>query len=370
VQNWLINEANLPIAAEKLTIMFYSGRYHTEFHSIFPMGDITALIPDELADICVLEEPEHLNWYKAPSKAWMEKFNHVVGIIHTNYVMYSRSIALGQLKGSLLYFINQGMCRAYCHKVIKLSAALQEFAPEKEVVCNVHGVRSRFLEIGDKMATKKFTKGAYFIGKMAWPKGLKELFDLMNYLTKRTGQCFPLDLYGNGPHLQDIMNSAKALKLATTFHGPMDHLLLDEYRVFVNPSLSEVLCTTIVEALAMGKWVVCAKHPSNDFFAQFPNCLFFSNEEEFAANIIWALHHDPLPLTREQRYTLSWEAATERFLQACMMTRGMLSKANTFNDKFLAWVFDLLGKGSHGDAMRTIAGVTNQLDLENAEKQP
>lgn len=72
----------------------------------------------------------------------MEKFNHVVGIIHTNYVMYSRSIALGQLKGSLLYFINQGMCRAYCHKVIKLSAALQEFAPEKEVVCNVHGAIS------------------------------------------------------------------------------------------------------------------------------------------------------------------------------------------------------------------------------------
>lgn len=52
---------------------------------------------------------------------------------------------------------------------------------------------------------------------MAWPKGLKELFDLMNYLTKRTGQCFPLDLYGNGPHLQDIMNSAKALKLAVSF---------------------------------------------------------------------------------------------------------------------------------------------------------
>lgn len=36
--------------------------YHDEFHSIFPMGDVTALIPDEEADICILEEPEHLNW--------------------------------------------------------------------------------------------------------------------------------------------------------------------------------------------------------------------------------------------------------------------------------------------------------------------
>jgi hypothetical protein len=29
--------------------------------------------------------------------------------------------------------MTQGMCRAYCHKLIKLSGALQEFAPEKEV---------------------------------------------------------------------------------------------------------------------------------------------------------------------------------------------------------------------------------------------
>lgn len=62
VREWLTNQANLPIAAERLDIRFYAGRYHDEFHSIFAMGDITDLIPDDQADFCVLEEPEHLNW--------------------------------------------------------------------------------------------------------------------------------------------------------------------------------------------------------------------------------------------------------------------------------------------------------------------
>ena len=46
----------------KLTYFSICISYHDEYHSIFPMGDITGLIPDEEADICILEEPEHLNW--------------------------------------------------------------------------------------------------------------------------------------------------------------------------------------------------------------------------------------------------------------------------------------------------------------------
>lgn len=76
-----------------------------------------------------------------------------------------------------------------------------------------------------------------------------------------------------------------------------------------------MLCTATAEALAMGKFVVCADHPSNDFFRMFPNCLTYKNPEDFVAKVKEAMASEPQPLTSEQRYNLSWEAATQRFME-------------------------------------------------------
>ena len=71
----------------------------------------------------------------------------------------------------------------------------------------------------------------------------------------------------------------------------------------------------------MGKFVILPSHPSNDFFAQFPNCLSYSSKEEFVGNLYYAMTHSPQPLTDEYAYALSWKAATQRLEAAACVPK-------------------------------------------------
>ncbi|KAL7233375.1 hypothetical protein ACSBR1_017075 [Camellia fascicularis] len=215
-----------------------SGMFSSDKRSILAVGDITKAIPDEEADIAVLEEPEHLTWYHHGKRRW------VVDI--------------------------------YCHKVIRPSAATQDLP--RSIICNIHGVNPKFLEIGKKKneeqqnGNQAFTKGAYYIGKMVWSKGYEELLKLLCDHQKDLSGV-EVDLYGNGEDSAEVQEAANKLELTVRFHPGRDHAdpLFHDYKVFLNPSTTDVVCTTSAEALAMGKIVVCANHPSNDFFKQFPN---------------------------------------------------------------------------------------------------
>ncbi|CAL9144631.1 unnamed protein product [Musa hybrid cultivar] len=61
--------------------------FSKEKRSILPVGDITETIPDEMAEIAILEEPEHLTRYHH-GRRWKTKFWRVIGVIHTNYLEY------------------------------------------------------------------------------------------------------------------------------------------------------------------------------------------------------------------------------------------------------------------------------------------
>jgi len=481
IRKWLVESANLEEEADPntgLKIIFYNARYHSGLKSIFAMGDICQLIPDAESDVCILEEPEHLNWYRAPGEGWTKKFNYVVGIVHTNYKEYASAHYSGLWTSPAIAAMSSAMVRAYCHKVVKLSDVLQTFAPEKEFTSNVHGVRSEFLEEGKRRGrdTKNVTAQnnysgkqntqIYFIGKILWAKGLDILLDLQKYYKQCTGEFFAVDVYGSGPELQEItrafhgrreyqtkqqkkkittrskktnsedkeelqlensgseqvkLNSldrqtfeylhskavekVKKLKdldfeiikdkldidkikdkldfekikdnldfdvpkslheyrkkpIPATFPGRVDHALLkQQHKIFVNPSITEVLCTTTAEALAMGKFVIIPKHHSNTFFTKFPNCLAYRNKFEFVANVRWALSHEPEPLTPELAFEFTWEAATERLVNATSISwreareRERLGRSKL--DERIAWLHYELGKGAKGDALRKVLG--------------
>lgn len=100
-------------------------------------------------------------------------------------------------------------------------------------------------------------------------------------------------------------------------HPGIDHLApaLRRYRAFLNPSTSDVVATTSAEALAMGRWLVVPRHPCNAFFAGFAGCLIYGDAAEFHAVMAAALASPPPALTPEEARALTWQAATERFLE-------------------------------------------------------
>lgn len=133
------------------------------------------------------------------------------------------------------------MCRAHSHRLIKLSGTLGTFAPEKELVENVHGVRQTFLDYGTTLCSTlqdveqrkshpvfgaEAKPTIYFIGKMLWSKGIGSLMDLMKYAEETSGLKLKVDMYGGGPDKDEAESRAERLNLDMAFHGPIDHAAL------------------------------------------------------------------------------------------------------------------------------------------------
>lgn len=382
--------AHREIPGIRFNVMYYDAVYNKDFGSVLPVHTLTALFesPDVPKDVCVMEEPEHLLWHHAGA-LWTKIFRLVVGVIHTNYIEYAKGFGqFGPQKAMGLAFLNTWVTRGYCHRVIKLSDALQDFP--HSVTCNVHGVRDKFIAIG-RARSGPFPRGAYFLGKVLWAKGYRDLIDLMedHYERSNGREPLPIDFFGTGPDVHAVERSVResaALSLVT-FHArvadPMSEYL-QGYKVFVNASQSDVVCTATAEALAMGKIAVVLDHPSNEFFSAFPNCLTYRTPEEFSAVLAYALTHEPQPLSDEELFRFSWAAATERFYDAVRIPPSKkragrvdtaLAQAHTAISKiYRPWEImnrerslQLLAEADRNDPESIEAGAT---DLERAQAAP
>ena len=619
---------------QHLNILFYNAAYWNAFGSIFPTVDICSLIPNDEADVAILEEPEHLNWMRVPysdsefnanendeiSKndgevqvqpssnsdavectngsedgtgnqsqsglkegnqeidqdtqfsqprsekklnelGWAHKFKFVVGVIHTNYSAYMKQYGIGTtiVAAPAINALSAMVVRAYCHKVIRLSGVIPNYAKWKEVTSNVHGVRSDFLTgprssnaAGTKCKgeqkdndTDKEDEGCapiYFIGKLLWAKGFDKMLKVQEkYRKAHPGkEYFRIDVYGGGPDVleitrafhgrmqtpktpldsenasvgsfsedsegvdvsasdisQDILTTSRSIRgelmrltkdadesmtgpysnaknyinagfevvapenddltspsedivmerrqlvdekievdegtpskqikinpisilsdvseksistgIATTkavknladsalkaglamtftqdelgdsnhgdiqtqpsyrfdppktiyelrrtpvparFLGVKDHAMLREmpYKIFLNPSITEVLCTTTAEALAMGKFAIIPKHASNEFFLQFSNCLAYETLGGCVKNIQWALDNEPSPLSEEESRIFTWDAATDRMIEASIVTKREARERSSSGfdkvDSRMAWIHSQGGKKS------------------------
>ncbi|KAL3930996.1 MAG: hypothetical protein SGPRY_001306 [Prymnesium sp.] len=309
----------------------------------------------------ILEEPEHLNWYHSGTK-WNEEYRHVMGIAHTNYLQYSRLNNKGSpgfVKEAVAKAFNLLVCHAYTDVVVKLSATLDDMA-QYNLVSNVHGVRSEFLAIG--AASTSFPDGCYFLGKALYTKGYRELFDILEDYNARTeGALTLLDTihtYGSGPDQAEIRKEVAEKALPVDVRDGIDHAhpSIHGYKIFVNPSTSDVLCTATAEALAMGKKVLIPDHPSNQFFKQFTNTITYKSTEELVPLLMKALETEPVPMSAMEQYMLSWEAAGERLLDAASLPAGTRRPGEQLKSKAAYAIHSVVSKQPLFDLLRVATG--------------
>jgi hypothetical protein len=310
IRNYCITRCNAtPETTQRLQIQFWKGIYQESFGSIFPVEDICQQIPKDQADVCILEEPEHLNWFRNPYKqqtkdnqkniipisqnkkedeekkigeeppeevspkslvspsrmsstvsessasgnledsiivnnksdtesveilGWAQKFRHVVGVLHTNYGDYIRQYAfpgISAVTAPALNSLSSLVVKAYCHRVIRLSATLPHLDKTKEITCNVHGVRHEFFLNSTTPATVSENEDApekiadvvsesfqaneeevkptavYFIGKLIWAKGFEKVLEVEEKFKIATGDYFEIDIYGSGKDEKEIQKA-------------------------------------------------------------------------------------------------------------------------------------------------------------------
>lgn len=150
-------------------------------------------------------------------------------------------------------------------RVIGVSKAAQHFAlhlgaKEAQVIPN--GVNEEFLRTPLKR-TVASSGGVHllYIGRLIYAKGIQDLLQALANVRKG-GQNLHLTIVGSGPYSQILQALAQQLRIndVVTFTGEQTReqiaQLIPRHDVFINPSYSEGLPTSVLEAAASGIAVI------------------------------------------------------------------------------------------------------------------
>lgn len=318
---------------ENLSFGFYDALYKPITKSLYPKQDIKQY--PFRGDTLILEDPIQLlslpsmlpNPGQMVGPSLKDRYKTVIGINHTNNFFVLPIIFQNPLQLEVvtwgLEFLGSHILNHQCHLEINLSAAIPTLHTVSHTE-NVNGVHARFFENQSHLASQTPLSDSYFVGKVTPIKrvpvllewALQERFKLHIYgkvadvppgLPQRVQDNFRQVLERAWEVFNDPNNSV-------IFHGETTQPYVDlaNHKTLVNPSLSEVLCTTTAEALAMGKFVVMPDHPSNNFFKRFRNARFYNTDGE-AIELIKALEFAQ-PEFDPNINDLTWESGCDRLL--------------------------------------------------------
>lgn len=303
-------------ADHRINIAFYRATYDQHANSLYP-ASLRGLVSGDF-DAVILEEAPILAL--APRLSRKTRRPVTIGLLSTNYAAYisprlaARPRSPRDFAAKVIIAIMHRLLPFRCDAIVALSPVLR-LSPDYRVA-PVNGVRQAFFRNDTR------TRGAYFIGKLAREKGLAELFAALGMVSGSS-----LDIYGSGPDEQMLKLVAFQSRAPVNFLGLLEKPWesLGHYRLFVNPSRSEVLCTTTAEALALGQTVIAPDHPSNSFFKRFPRFLVYQDQTQLIAllreTLTQPVRHDPGPIAE-----LSWSAATDRLIDIIEQARSRRSR--------------------------------------------
>jgi digalactosyldiacylglycerol synthase len=298
----------------ELEVKLYDANW--EQNCLLPATSLDQLI--EPCDILILEEAEHLLWNQILYRK-IEKAQYIIGIIQTNYRERGKySISFFNLKIQLFLLIlpyyNALICRRNCDRVISVSRSIDYAAPV--MIAPINGIRDVFLSSHNQIENNQFIKDFYYLGSVAWEKNFKQLIEFCQ------GCQVTIDIYGSGIHyscdstMDQIVNYSHKhgdyLNFCGTTSEPQK--TLKPYKTYISCSTSEGYCAANAEAIAMGKFAILPRHPSNEFFYPYVNVLLFDNQQEFSYCIDYALNNEPIPLTPSELEQFSWQEKTKLLL--------------------------------------------------------